>query len=265
MPVVISYKFNRAFVLWAEHIIKLDEIIQKRLEEAGLSKDISYKVYMSNSITYDTANYEDIIKEENSKRNKILSLSISSCCNDMSFKLLFDNKDGVELDIEGKNRRDAYLLFGDIKSYLETEVSNIRVFNKGLKIVFTFFSAICMIIPIFLMISWSGEQAVSEALNGDTEVKLNFLIQKELLNQQQFPKLMSFMLVSLIFMLCGMLCDPIINLIQKKNVFCWGKEEIYFNKFLKLRSNIFWGIFICLVIGILASFIATYLYKYMYH
>lgn len=263
MPAVVTHQFKKGFILKQEHIVKLDEIIRNRLKELGIDSSISYKVYRADSITYDTKNYEDIINEENSHRNKILNLDISSQSENLTIKLSFNN-DGVNVYIEANNKKDAILIFSDIKSYIETEVATVRIY-KNIRKILIFCSGIGLAIAISLLLINNNINSVLEsplkALEGGIEEKLNYLILEKIPRYKNEYTTLCVMFVSMIFIIAAIISDFIIVFIQRKNIFCWGKMENSYEKFLKIRSHIFWGIFICFIIGIIASVLANIISK----
>ena len=70
-----------------------------------------------------------VTAEENSSRNAIKRVEVESQATAYKMSLRFDPKDNTALAIESNDRDLAYLLFSDIKEYLNSEVCKFRSFT----------------------------------------------------------------------------------------------------------------------------------------
>ena len=71
MKARVKQNFKKGFFLTEENIIKLDDIITKRLKEKDFNEKLTYKVYRKDSFVFETTEHQKIIDEENSRRNLI--------------------------------------------------------------------------------------------------------------------------------------------------------------------------------------------------
>lgn len=263
MPAVVSYQFKKGFILKQEHIIKLDEIIHNRLKELCINDSIYYKIHMADLITYDTQNFEDVINEENSQRNKILELFILLKNDKLTIKLLFD-EEGIKLYIEAENKKYALLIYTDIKSYIETEIATIKPYKCIAPILLTC-TGICLALSLSLLfVNFNIDyitEAADKAIKGGVEEKLNFLIEEKIPRYKKASTILYILPASMIFFIFSICINHIVNFVQRKNIFCWGKMEANYNNFLKNRSRIFWGIIIAGLITIVGGVLANLLSK----
>ncbi|MEB3901853.1 hypothetical protein ODI84_16905 [Pseudomonas putida] len=120
MKAYLETSFKKGFLLTEEGLIKLDDIVRKRLFPAEPSKTLKYKVFRVDGMLLEFDVPAEVVSEENSSRNAISRLEVSYA-GDSKFQLVFDPKKEVELEIESDDRDLAYLLFSDIKEYLNSD------------------------------------------------------------------------------------------------------------------------------------------------
>lgn len=245
MPAVIKTTFPRGFVLRNEHLIKINEIVSKKLTDFGIPQDIIYKISRKDSVTYETKSHTEILDEENSKRNKILELNIYSVGDNFIFNLNFDHEDGTRLAIEANDKDNAYILYSDIKSYLETEVLTIKGF-RGISKFFSALLPIVMIIAISYFLLADSDKThltkIDSILAGSIDEKLNYLITLST-SKKTLPTVSMYLvfLLSLLLLIFSS-WDYINNIVFRKNIFCWGKEEVFYNRYIEIRSKILWAL-----------------------
>src|SRR5213592_479745 len=118
MNAQLQMDFKKGFFLTEEHLVKLSDIVHRRLSDAHIDATLTFKVYQVDGALFEVEKYGLVTSEENSKRNAVKRLELRSDAKPFSLKLIFDPKDSVDLSIESDNKDFAYLLFSDIKEYL---------------------------------------------------------------------------------------------------------------------------------------------------
>ena len=195
--------------------------------------------------------------EENSSRNAIKRVEVESSSTFYKMSLKFDPKDDTALAIESNDRDLAYLLFSDIREYLNSEVCKFRSFTfdavLSSKNVFPFLMLPIMLVSLFsIKDSPTAEVAKNALANPDISAKLNFLIESRVTSQETstlkyYMFAMFGVLISIFFL--GSLLDKLFP----RNVFYWGKAAQAFDKMLGARDKIVWGVVIAFVIGIASA------------
>lgn len=252
MPARMNITFKDHFLLSDDHIMKIHEMISTKLHEFGYSEKILYNISRADSFIYNTEEISDIIKEENSKINKITKVKIRVHGHGLWIDLEFATR-GAELLVESENRDHAYILFSDLKSYIETEILTIKNIDFISHVIFPS-SLLVLFIALILFFSDGKDPVdISHILNGTIDEKLNYLISKSIpskLNWHSFSVIISFIgifLLSPVFFTS----DFFEKYLYQKNIFYWGKEKNRYDKYTNLRSKFLWGLLICPIVGIL--------------
>jgi len=252
--------FKRGFLLTEETLIKLDDIVRKRLESADPLAKVSFKVFRADGmlVEFDTASL--VAAEENSSRNAIKRVEILSSANFYKLSLRFDSKEGTTLEIEANDRDLAYLLASDIKDYVQSEILKFRSFTfdsaLGSKNAFPF-----LMLPFLFYslssIKYAEPEVISSVLEStDLLTKLNFLIESRSSQDPGFSKWyvagMIFILFTLFFL------GSFLDRIYPRNIFKWGKQAQIYDRLLGHREKVMWGIVIAFVIGIASTVAVDY-------
>ena len=192
MGAFVSHEFTKGFLLNEERIRKINNILHERLKTFNEEEKPEYKIYREDSFVYETINLNDIISEDNAGWQKILRITVSAECSDkLSLELDFDC-DGTTLRIEGTDRDNVYLLFSDLREYLENEVNTVRHYPLARRLFTTFFLLITMIlISAFAFDLYTTPRLdrndVEKILEmEDVHEKLNFLIENHDLLRNSF-------------------------------------------------------------------------------
>ena len=258
MQAIIKKEYSKGFLLNEEHLIKLNDICSKRFDELNLDQELSYKVYRSDSLVYESTSYQSVLDEENSKRNKIEKVRITSESGVLKYALSFDYDEGVSLSVEAQSKDKAYLLFSDVKDYLITEILCFRSFSfdKALSSRNTF--PVVMVLSLLFMTYLIGlGQIGAEELNtlvqtGTVEEKINHLLVAR--NQRDSPDAMYPMFgMMLIVMVVIFGLGSFLDRVFPRNIFCWGKMAGNHTRLVSLRSKILWGIIIAFMISVAAA------------
>lgn len=262
----VKQTFRKGFFITEESIIKIHDIITKRLKEKNLDGKLTYKVYRKDSLVYETADHQEITKEENSVRNSITRVEINHKCEHLLFKMSFAKDEDTHIEIETTEKDFAYLLFSDIKEYLTTEVLRFREFrfqdSKFEKALLPLLSMV-MLLALFWMLDKPklSDTEFRELLNSEsTDNKINYLISnsRERLNSSKFWSTTSVLVFGSILLLAVV---EIADSIYPRNVFYLGKETSRYDNLCSIRSKITWGIVISFAVSTIAGLIVYYMTK----
>lgn len=247
--------FKKGFLLTEEGLIKLDDIVRKRLANAVANVSVDFQVRRVDGMLLDFDGTSGVISEENSHRNAIKRIVVTSVSDVHKLALAFDAKDGVDLRIEATDRDLAYLLFSDIKEYLNSEVLKFRSFSfdsvLSSRRVFPFF----MIVPLIWMIATlrpPDEAEVQAVLaSADVHQKLNYLITQR---HEADPEHLSYFMGGMfVLMFLMFFVGATLDRIFPRNIFYWGKAAASHDRLLKTREKVIWGVLIAFVIGIAST------------
>ncbi|WP_343740441.1 hypothetical protein [Delftia tsuruhatensis] len=257
----IETNFKRGFFLTEEALIKLDDIIRKRLVTAHPLAKLQFKVFRIDGVLVEFDNPSAVAAEENSNRNAITRVEILTAGAGYKLSLKFDPKDNTDLAIESNDRDLAYLLASDIKDYINSEVLKFRSFSfdsvMNSRNIFPF----AMLPLLFITISGIKESPKAETIaeliaSSDVNAKLNLLIDLRITQDTGLVKWYIFAMIAVFVVLffLGSLLDKMFP----RNVFYWGKLAQTYDRRVNLREKIVWGIVIAFVIGIASTVVVDY-------
>lgn len=260
----LTTAFKKGFFLTEESLIKLDDIIRKRLVAVDPSAQIKFKVFRVDGMLLEFDNPSDVIAEENSSRNAVIRVALNATGADCVLKLDFDSNDETDLTIESKDRDLAYLLYSDLKEYLNAEVLKFRSFSfsamSSSRLIFPLVMTGVLFIMMFSLFSRPDPAGLGELIKStDINRKLNHLI--ELRNaRSEMGNLRNLLIGSMVFMIVVLFGGSQVDKLFPRNIFNWGKAAFNYKKLIDVREKILWGIVIAFIIGI-ASTIAVEYFK----
>lgn len=252
----VKYKFDKGFLFDEEKLRKINDIISRRITDT-----IEYLIFREDSYSYKTTNLEEIINEDNLKWARINEIGISVENENFDLSLEF-NKNGTNLQINGSNRDDVFLLFSELKEYLSNEVCTKKVTSKFISdTIPTLFITILVGSLIIKMLidtrtpNIDGYLVSNLLQSNDINEKINFLIQSEAKSNNTksdtlFVIAMSFLLLLMFFRESF---TKFILYFYPTNLFLFGKEIDRYKKRLDIRSKLFWIIFIGILVSIVGS------------
>lgn len=277
MGAFVSHEFAKGFLLNEERIRKINNILHERLKTFSDDERPEYKIYRADSFVYETSDLNDIIGEDNAGWQKILRVTVSVECSDkLDLELDFD-RDGTNLRIEGTDRDNVYLLFSDLREYLENEVNTVRHYPLAKRLLPSFFLLFSIIIAsAFLYDLYSTPRidrfdVESILRTEDAHEKLNFLIEERYeirssLGTSRFVPVSLVIVMALMIIFNMMGADAIARpyrCLVPTNLFLFGKELRRYEKRIALRGKIVsgavWGIGITLLVSIAAGLVVNYL------
>lgn len=261
----VSYCFNKGFILNEEHLQTISSMIHERYTE-----ELLYKITKSDSYIYQTSDINEIFREENSNANLISKLVVVIDNGDIiNFNLCFEKGEASTLKIIGEDKDKIFLLYNEVKTYVEKEITTIRTF-----LAYDTLQSVCSILSTFLMLgvvvfmmlvstnSLSVEtEEIEEVINSsDVLVKLNYLIAQRGNADGELTKYMYILFpIMLIAVLIVFLPKLVKFLWGKKGVlrlddyFLIGKQKNVYEKKIKMRNNIIWTVGIGFLVSIVAG------------
>lgn len=257
--------FKNGFILGEEHLQTLSSMIKNRYAE----EDLIYKITKSSSYIYQTSEIEEIFKEENSKANLINKLEIVIDNEDkVKFDLCFEKGEYSYLRIMGVDKDIVFLLYNEIKTYVEKEIAIKKVFLSyyTLQSICSSISSLLLLGSMFFALGGlvnPKSEGVSEALNSsDILFKLNYLISQQSntgINNKKYVYI--FFPIALISILV-LFVPKILNFFWGKNgalritdYFLFGKQKTVYDKKIKVKNNFIWSIGIGFLVSIVAGFV----------
>ncbi len=261
MGAFVEYESNSGFLINEEKIRKIYKIICEGFKDAIAANKINLTIYRSDSFFYTTTDLEDLINEDNIEYRKITALEITVKSSNQDFKeetptslsLVFSKPrqrvrtPEINFYLQGEDRNFVFVLGSDIKKYLDNEIKfkttfNVfhllnrfdRSFGGGAAFPRWFFSLYFFLLFIGLFIT--AIPSLILALTDD----------------QRFAFIISITLgaLFLLFILSSSYLFP-------NCLFLFGKEKSRYNRILSIRSNIFWVVFVGLVISIIGGIIMS--------
>ena len=118
----VKHKFDKGFLLRDEDLTKLLDFVKVRAAEVNAADRIKIKVYRSDSLVYESPSLEPLRAEENALRNRLTRVQVLLDHTELKVNFDFDAEENISIEIESTDRDRAYLLFSELKEYLNTEV-----------------------------------------------------------------------------------------------------------------------------------------------
>jgi len=253
----VKHEFAGRFVLFEEHIRKINEIVKGRVP---VSYERTIFVRRRDSFAYSTTDVDQVCAEENGPSAEITGIDFASTGDELDFRLVFDAKEGAALRIQGDDRDAVFLLSNDIKAYVEHEVMTFRWLPSG---------GALRVLPLVLMtgvaattfgyfaLSLSSKShAVTDILNSkDVNEKLNFLISSRMERVDEvFAWPFAGFFVFLVVLMSGV-PSRLFGYLYPGSDFFIGKKSAKFAARADLRSKILWGVVIAGALGAITTWL----------
>ncbi len=269
VPAFVEHSFKRGFLLDETRLRKLKDIIETR-EGRNSHQKLSYVIYRGDSYYYTTESVDDVVKEDNEDWRQITRLDIKipseesdakqHSPRDMHFMLSFSGKRGCDLRIASDDRDRVFLLFSDLRDYIQHEVTVTRKLDRDtFRFVGLLLSMILLLSAAAAMLSFDhpSPEGVKHALSS-TEIatKLDFLIQQRTTQSPSAKTIGGLALgVTLSFVSLFGGLSPILRFLFPGNEFLFGKRKERFEKRQRLTNNLLWVVGVGLVVSVAAGFI----------
>lgn len=257
----LETSLKRGFLLTEESLIKLNDIVRKRLGAADPTAKLLFKVFRADGMLVEFESASSVAAEENSSRNAIKRVEILSSTDAYKLSLKFDVKENTSLEIEANDRDLAYLLASDIKDYVHSEVLKFRSFTFDTALssrnVFPFVMLPLMFISLSSIKDSPAPDLVASIIaTSDVQAKLNFLIEAR---TSQDAGVFKWYLAGIFALLISLFfVGSLLDRAYPRNIFYWGKQASTYDRLLRLREKVVWGIVIAFVIGIASTIAVDY-------
>lgn len=275
MRAFVEHQFSKGFILDEERIRKLNEILIKRGEEFSPDVSPTYEVIRADSIKYETKDVQEIINETNAEYQKINELRVvMGEQKDFDLNLIFNDDGKTDLTISGSDRDRVFLLFSDLREYIDNEVCTIRLWieNIGSNSFFMILSLIYIFIPSLLLIAIrkygsSPEIVESVLMSNSVSEKVNYLIERDIRLFRIFSEgqlsilLIGFFIIFCVSFLLALNRRPLLKMFRRifpSHYFLFGKEIEREKKRQQQRSNFFWGVIIAAVVSLVTGIILRF-------
>lgn len=260
----VNHDFKNGFILNEEHLQTLSSMIRERYTE-----ELIYQITKSDSYIFQTSDINEIIKEENSSANLINKMAIIIDDDNISFILCFEKGEATFLRIIGEDKDKIFLLYNEIKTYVEKEITTVKTFLS-----YDTMQNICSVLSSFLMIgsilllliplSYSrNNEGIDEAINSsDVLFKLNYLINQRGNTDRAMEKYMYIIFPIMVIAVILVFVPKLLRFLwgQKgvlriTDYFLFGKQKKVYDKKIKIKNNIVWTVDIGFLVSILAGLV----------
>ncbi|MCI9079878.1 MAG: hypothetical protein HFH68_13340 [Lachnospiraceae bacterium] len=234
----VNYDFKNGFILGEEHL----QILSSKIKERYPEEELIYKITKNNSYIFQTLDINEIFKEENSNANIINKLEIIINNEDtVNFSLCFEKGKNTSLKIIGTNKDRIFLLYNEIKTYVEKEITTVKIFFKNNDLfeiyVYILLSLLSLLFLFIVFIEPDlsyNKKEIEDILNSsDIHLKLNFLINKQ--SNEYFHKYDASIIPSSIAIVLIFLCLFIYifnknRILKITDYFLFGKQKNVYEK-----------------------------------
>lgn len=267
----VTYSFQNGFILGEEQLQTLSSKIKERYPK----EELIYRITKNDSYVFQTLDINEIFKEENGNGNFIKTLDMIIDNGDIiNFNLCFEKGEDTSLTIIGNNRDKIYLLYNEIKTYVEKEVTTVRTFLK-----YDILKGICYIVSILVLFGYilfmmssifdNRVEKVKDVLDtSNLAIKLNYLIERQI-NASKEAEEDIYIFVPIVVIAILLIIIPILlkflwgknGVLRITDYFLFGKQKNIYDKKVKVKNNIIWTVVVGLVISIIGGFIVYFITK----
>lgn len=267
----VNYSFQNGFILGEEQLQTLSSKIKERYPK----EELIYKITKSDSYVFQTVDINEIFKEENGNGNFIKKLDMIMDNGDIiNFSLCFEKGEDTSLKITGDNKDKIYLLYNEIKTYVEKEVTTVRTFLKydilkGICYIVSILSLLsCMLLMVSSLLHNRAEKVKDVLESSDLAIKLNYLIEVQASASKDVEEYMYIFIPIAVIAIILMIIPILLKFLWGKSgvlritdYFLFGKQKNIYDKKVKVKNNIIWTIGVGLIISIIGGFIVYFITK----
>lgn len=208
MSAYLTTSYKKGFLLTEEALIKIDDLIRKRLVAADPEAKVIFRVFRTDGMLLEYDAPSEVVAEENAARNAVKKIEIVCELKAAALKMTFDSSESVDLKLRSENRDLAYLLFSDLKEYLTAEVLKFRAFTFDAVLSSrTFLPIVMLLIPLLTLFAVRDapkpEVTAVMIQSVDIHQKLNYLVQQTT-KKDEFGNLKY-----LVFVMFGVMMIPV--------------------------------------------------------
>lgn len=251
MAAFVDHKFKRGFLLSEEHLRKLNEIIARRVGANGASP-LDYIVRREDSLEFRTDSIDEVCADENARARRIKQIIFRLKNDDDSFLLSFTEK-GAYLSLSGEDRDATFLLFTDIRTYIDTEVARRWMVPADAMLALVGLGApIALLLMLVTLVYFGSQKAYAAAEQArqshDIAVKLNFLIGNKIRLTSVGPSLFVVMGIFITFSIFLTQLPRIGRYVFPYNEFLLGKRISELERRRKTLNYLIGSVFLCSIL-----------------
>ena len=266
MAAFVEHSFERGFVLDEERVRKIASLVAQRLDPNNAGGKFEYVVYRGDAFSYVTADVADVVAEDNTSWKRITRLDIRSTdVSNVKLKLTCSHAAGVTLEIEGQDRDAVFVLYSDLRSYIEEDVTTAVRMPEVLRPL-----GLLLFLSFALWIMWranfveanrraSPAELVATLRSADIPSKLNFLIRRSEGSRQDLPIWPMTVFLILMFVSASGLPDRLVRYISPRNVFLFGGQRERFERRRHVLSNLWWVVVIGGAVSVITGILVWWL------
>ncbi|WP_341939617.1 hypothetical protein [Marinimicrobium sp. C2-29] len=255
----VEHKFEGGFLLDEVKLRKIVDLIESR---TGRST-VEFKVHRGDSYSYVTSNADDVADEDNDDWRAITKLQISITEDSPKFFMLTFSEKGISLHISGEDRDSVYLIFSDLRGYINNEVLTKFPFTDHAWWVLSrvLFVGSFLAVTYFVFddqINKNPSHAIKALESNDISAKLNYLISEKMDQMVSAASIYWIIPVMLIPIFFGSnISKKMWHLIFPTNEFLFGKRKVIYEKRRSFMEKIFWGVIVAAVVTGVVGFFVT--------
>jgi hypothetical protein len=250
-------EFPGTFLLDEERLTKLSDIIHTRHAGKYPGDQVLFKVFRSDNFVFEAPSYGDVMREENGATNSIRKIEIGIRHDSLRLTLAFDDVRGVSLDIEGEDRDFVFLLYSDIKTYIDAEIIKPRRFVLE-KETYEVCGYIIMALGFLYfgltyVIPSQAKPPDSVLASLDIHEKLNYILMRTTKTRFDYRVILACLVVGSLF---SYIPSQVLSRFPRSNIFYLGKNIAAYDKYVATVGKVSWGVGIAFAVSFAASIVA---------
>lgn len=258
MSAHVDFDFRKGFILDEVRVRKLHELVEIRLQKLPEPAPLRFMVFRGDAFAYETPDVAQVVAEDSSDWRSITRLDLLAQAKDsIDFHLIFSAKQ-VTLSITGDDRDSVFLLFSDIREYVNNEVLSGRPLSRdvsrilGLGIMF--FGMMGLLWSTMSTLEPNKEAAMAALASPDVGEKLNFILLDRISKMpgSSMGAWLAVMLLSFFVSLSSVI-ESLWRFLSPTNLFLFGMRKQVFERKQALKGRALWGILIAFVVSVLAG------------
>lgn len=252
----VRHNFSGVFVLDEGQLRRINEIILRRLPD-GASEGYEIQVTRADSFSFVTKSIDEVCAEENGPSIEVNRIRFMTADDSFSLNLDISKEHGVDLDIQGAERDPVFLIYSELKAYIDQGVMSRRWLGDNpyqWRIVGLLLVLLLAIVVMLLTATLSRDpQGAQEALRStDALTKLNFIISRG----QNSTSTATWVFGGIVLLMGATMLDlhgRLLNYFFPSNVFMLGRMVRWYESRMKLRSQLFWSVIVATILGVAIS------------
>ena len=247
----IDKEYKSSFILDRDGLIRISNILNEFSDKLNYPASVVYHVGREDERFYETTDIETVFKDPNLNKKQIIRISIELRDENPNRKsepwehdwivhasFWKNERKPVSIEVFAENRDWALLLADKLEPEVERTLKK-KIYSNWILVLFYLFLAL-----VLSLITTSFENlTIISRRTADIALNLFWLTAIGISTLSVFnyyPKKLN-------------------SLIRPESVFLWGDQISKYKRREKLRTNIFWGVIVALIVSIISSAITNYL------